>query len=52
MASDDEITTLARRWSAGDEGALEELIELTYPMIEGTSPPLPEDRCECARSTW
>lgn len=33
MASHDEITTLARRWSAGDEGALEELIELTYPKL-------------------
>lgn len=33
MASDHEITTLARRWSARDEGALEELIELTYPTL-------------------
>jgi RNA polymerase sigma-70 factor, ECF subfamily len=33
MNSDHEITTLARRWGDGDEGALEQLIELTYPKL-------------------
>lgn len=33
MAFDREITTLAQQWSAGDEGALEKLIELTYPKL-------------------
>lgn len=33
MAEADEITSLAQRWSDGDEGALEQLIELTYPKL-------------------
>jgi RNA polymerase sigma factor (TIGR02999 family) len=33
MNADHEITSLARRWSDGDEGALEQLIELTYPRL-------------------
>jgi hypothetical protein len=31
MESEHEIAELARRWSTGDEEALERLIELTYP---------------------
>lgn len=33
MAEADEITSLAQRWSDGDEDALEQLIELTYPEL-------------------
>lgn len=33
MADADEITSLAQRWSEGDESALEQLIELTYPKL-------------------
>lgn len=33
MASETDITQLARRWSAGEEGALEALIEVTYPKL-------------------
>lgn len=33
MHDADEITSLAQRWSAGDEGALEQLIERTYPKL-------------------
>lgn len=33
MAEADEITILAQRWSEGDQAALEQLIELTYPKL-------------------
>jgi len=33
MERADEITDLAQRWGEGDEGALERLIELTYPKL-------------------
>ena len=33
MPQADEITSLAQRWSDGDEDALEQLIELTYPEL-------------------
>jgi RNA polymerase sigma factor (TIGR02999 family) len=33
MPEFDEITSLAQRWSDGDEAALEQLIELTYPRL-------------------
>lgn len=33
MASDHEITTLAKRWSTGDPAARDRLIELTYPKL-------------------
>ena len=33
MALDQEITRLARQWSAGDEAALERLISLSYPKL-------------------
>lgn len=33
MNHEGEITALARRWTGGDEEALEQLIELTYPKL-------------------